>query len=573
MPLPVPGDPADLLAAHLPAPLRAAIEARYWAPIGEAAAFEHFIDDPALHAAPERHPALFSDHGVVHVRDIAASAQAIAAPLHGLLLPARGADGVHAVEGLAVLLAYFHDIGMVEPTAEGRRVHPQFAAQTVLGAGFDDLAEALWQADAGRLRSRLVPLARHQPLAPPPAWIAREVLALALAHSKSAVPVALLDDPVRLRRLMQRACFTDLAHQRHTRLADGAGRALEAPSPLVARYADVDRDAFAWLDSADAGWRAFAAEVVDAVRVLRAADALRQRGTTLRTSAGYEICTDRRTGEAVVGLRTRDERQALLLRFENPISAAEANLRAVTLTPEGGLAVECWRGRFEAAGARERLLAVTADVVADIEADALASFTHPLAPPPAARRIVLSSPADDAGFAGALAAQIAQRHPALAARVDLAPQAPALPPAALPAWAAGARPLTIDAAARDALFERLAQHGLNVGAIDRERALQGTRRLTVGAGTVLIEPGDRAGFVVVPLGEGLTLQPQGGYAARALQPWQPLGVTGVVRDGERNARVQAAVAVDVLVIDAAHYLADWFRPYDLAALRARTAAA
>ena len=53
------------LSDCLPDSLRLALEARYWAPIGDAARIEAVINDPALQADPARHPALFSDHGVV----------------------------------------------------------------------------------------------------------------------------------------------------------------------------------------------------------------------------------------------------------------------------------------------------------------------------------------------------------------------------------------------------------------------------------------------------------------------------------------------------------------------------
>lgn len=543
----------DPLDDFLPAPLRHTIEARYWAPIGAAATVERFIDDPALHAAPDRHPALFSDHGVVHVRDVAGSAAALAARLHGTLLPPRPAPARHFVQGLAVLLAYFHDIGMAESSAAGRRVHAQFAAQTVLGPDFDDLAAALWQADAAGLRSRLQGL----PLALDPAWTAREVMALALAHSKTAVPAPLLDDRARLRQRLQRACFTDLAAQA------ALGRDATAPGALRARYRDPEAESFAWLDDPRPALQALAGEVIDAVRVLRAADALRQRGTTLRTSAGYEVCTDRATGEAVVGLRTQDERRTLLLRFHNPISAAEANIRVTAITDDGALAVEFYRGRFAGAGVRAALLAVTADVVADIEADALGSFGAA-----AGRPVRLVAPADDARFADELARLLVQRHPRLAGRTEVEAAAVPATPEPVPGWIAERR---LDRPPPDAgtLFERLAAHGLNVDAIDRRAALAGTRCIDVQAGTRLIEPGSTATFVIVPLAPGLLLQPMGGYAAQPLHPWIPLGVTGVARGGERNAGVVADGDVPVLLVDGEHYLAEWFRPYDLDGLRAR----
>lgn len=540
--------PEGALDDAVPAALRERVEQRYWAPIGDAAALERFIDDPALHAAPDRHPALFSDHGVVHVRDIAASAASLAARAHGVLLPARDEPTRQFVRRLAVLLAYFHDIGMVDPTPAGRRVHPQFAAQTVLGAGFDELAHALWHADAGGLRSRLASL----PGDPRP--VAREAMALALAHSKSAVPAPVLDDPAALRALMQRACLTDL------QALMGGG---DAPSAVAARYAATGSEPFAWLVDAQPAWQAFTAEVIDAVRILRAADALRQRGTTLRTSAGYEICTDRETGEAVVGLRTADQRQHLLLRFHNPISAAEANIRSTMLADDGSLCVEFWRGSFVRDGVRDALLAVTADVIADIEADALGSFAG------GSRQVRLAAPDDDPHFADEVAVQLAARHARLAGRLHVVPAEPEAPCETEAAWAGAGHVLEADEAAHDAIFERLAAHGLNVDAIDRRAALAGTRRVRVEAGRTVIEPGSRATFVVVPLEPGLELQPTGGWPAQPLHPWIPLGVTGVVRGGERNAGVVARQAVDLLLIGGEHYVAAWFRPYDLAALRAR----
>lgn len=567
---PPPPEVSRILDEHLPPVLRQRLEQRYWAPIGEAAMVERFIDDPALRAAPDRHPALFSDHGVVHVRDIAAGAALLAQRLHGSLLPPRDDAGCQAVQGLASLLAWFHDIGMVDPTAAGRRVHPQFAAQTVLGADFDALALDLWQADAGGLRTRLRALAAEVPEAMLPLrLLAREVMALSLCHSKSAVPAAWLDDRAKLRQAMQRACFTTLQAQQGGPLAAMAaqGRDRTAPSALLQRYADADAQAFAWLTDPRPALRRFADEVIDAVRVLRAADALRQRGTTLRTSAGYEVCTDRATGEAVMGLRTADQRCSLLLRFHNPISAAEANLHATQIDERGQLRVEFYRGSFSDAAVRRQMLDGTAIVIADIEADALASFAADAPVPPAGRCIELVATADDERFAGEVAEHVAARHPALANRLRVVAGEPTPVAAGEPDWtrSPGVRALPLPHV--DDLFEPLARHGLNVAAIDRDAALRGTQRWRVPRGTSLLQPGGLASFVVVPLGPGLVLQPMGGYPAQPLHAWIPLGVTGVVRGGRRNAGVQADDEVDVLLIEAGHYLAEWFRPYDIDGLR------
>lgn len=88
-----------------------------------------------------------------------------------------------------------------------------------------------------------------------------------------------------------------------------------------------------------------------------------------------------------------------------------------------------------------------------------------------------------------------------------------------------------------------------MAAIDRHAALRGTRRLHVPRGTV-------------PLGPCLVLQPAGGYPPQPPHACIPLGVTGVV-SGERNAAIVAEQALEVLLIEADHYLAAWFRPYGL----------
>ena len=167
-----------------------------------------------------------------------------------------------------MLMAYLHDIGMVAATSAGRRVHPQYAAETALGAGFDDLADQLWSTDAAGLRSRIeaVGLATE---AIPGDLVLREVLALSLCHSKSAVPAHLLDDPVALRALMIRGSFTSLDRQSteprdalRTSAFDGID-----PVPFTTGYGDVNSEAFGWLVDTRPATRQFVDDVIDAIRV------------------------------------------------------------------------------------------------------------------------------------------------------------------------------------------------------------------------------------------------------------------------------------------------------------------
>ena len=135
----------------------------------------------------------------------------------------------------------------------------------------------------------------------------REVLALSLCHSKSAVPAHLLDDPAALRALMLRGAFTDLDRQTaEPRDAPADGDVRRRSLPRRSWRATAMSPARPSRGSSTLVQRPVSSSPmsIDAIRVLRAADALRQRGTTQRTSAGYEICVDRRSGLAVMALRS-----------------------------------------------------------------------------------------------------------------------------------------------------------------------------------------------------------------------------------------------------------------------------
>ena len=93
--------------------------------------------------APVDHPALFADHGVVHVRDIAANAVGLAETANGLLLAGRPADRQRFLAGVAVLTVYLHDIGMVDATPIGRSVHALVAAQLPYSASADDVVDRI----------------------------------------------------------------------------------------------------------------------------------------------------------------------------------------------------------------------------------------------------------------------------------------------------------------------------------------------------------------------------------------------------------------------------------------------
>jgi hypothetical protein len=108
-------DPAPAaIDRHLTAELRSALEERFWRPMVEGSTLEALRDDHALGRGSNGHPALFADHGIVHARDVAAGVVDLAATVDGILLPRRPADRCEFVVGLAVIIAYVHDVGMFD---------------------------------------------------------------------------------------------------------------------------------------------------------------------------------------------------------------------------------------------------------------------------------------------------------------------------------------------------------------------------------------------------------------------------------------------------------------------------
>jgi hypothetical protein len=94
---------------HLAAELRSVLEERFWRPMVEGSTLKALRDDHALGRASDGHPALFSDHGLVHVRDVAAGVVELAETVDGILLPRRPVERREFVVGPAVIIAYVHD--------------------------------------------------------------------------------------------------------------------------------------------------------------------------------------------------------------------------------------------------------------------------------------------------------------------------------------------------------------------------------------------------------------------------------------------------------------------------------
>jgi hypothetical protein len=609
----------EQLDRYAPAYVRVWIEETYYARINAQAQLEAALADPAFYADPAAHLALFSDHGVVHVRDVAQQLLHVLDYAHGTLIARREPERLDGfMKSYGVLVAYLHDIGMIDFRPFGRAMHPEFASQALFDPAFDQIVDAIWQSDCGGIASRLRVLASAGALAQSPRLVLRELLALANCHSKSKLPAAILNDARLLREHMQQTIAQELqvlyhryraeraraalakAHQAERSPAEAAElsdalchaeAALAAVDPtgklaaarrasLRRYYADFRRDSFHWLLAEDSGLRALAADVVDTLRVLRCADALRQRGALLKTSGGYEIFVDQTSADVLFALR-RGAEQLLLATLPVPIAAGEANVAGSTLDGEGNLRITFHRGAFTRPEVVQRAASYAAYAVNDIQADVLDSFQPPAAgasgaqaAQPAYRlQIVLEEVEDNPAFAGIVREQLYALNPQLRGRVRIVcrnrPDKQAAEPSLEDARYAAASRLTWSRAEQRTAVARLARGGHAMAAVELDTAFDQVRLIRLSAGETLVEAGATAHYVYVPLGEGLMIEPLGGYPPFAAPPWLPVGSTGVIRGAQRNASIYATCDLSLLMIPQAVYLNAWHRPYQQAELVAR----
>ncbi len=590
------------LDRYLPEKLRAIIERNYYAPVGAQARLDEVAHNPEFLADPLNHVAIFSDHSVVHVRDVATTILQVIDTINGVLIPQRGSRRLDFMRGYGVILAYNHDIGMRDFSAFGRSMHPEFAAQEVFSPAFDELVEAIWEENCGNLAWRLVSLKQLGLIDAPLQRVLRELMAMAVGHSKSKVPLLALNEAQTLRQTMIASVSLDLRylyHQQQLAKARGrleaARRAESAPeqlAPLVAKadklageleqyveaggplcnehvaswYGDVAVEAFRWLDVRQPELRELVDDVVDTIRALRVADALRQRGTTLKTSAGYPIIVDQQTAGAVFALQ-KDTGELFLLESFDPITAGEANIASTELTAGGDLRVAFARGAFaqpEVVGQAAHNVAILVD---DIQRDILDTFQLPLDSGPVLKasqqiRILIEGTDDNLEFADTVLAALGALNPGAAGRSRVVPSLRTMDPAERERYLK-AEELDWPLERRQRALLRLAQSGHQTGQIDPEAAFGDVRLGRLREGETLLAAGAPPAFVYIPMDEGLLSTPLGGYQAFAVRPWIPVGNTRVIRGATQEATVVAQRELALLIIPKEIYLKHWHATYSV----------
>ncbi len=563
----------------LPDLLTRTIEKAYYAKIQDQARFSRLKHDPHFWSGVFQHPAIFSDHGITHVRDVAARVELVLATVHGLFIAKRSTARYAFMQAYGLLLAYVHDIGMVDFSPFGRKMHPEFAAQEVFRSSFDPLIAEVWRCDPGALCSRLERLFQrsHEKNR---YLLLRELLAMALGHSKSKVPAAMLNDLPRLHERMVAGLWQPLREPVPAGSAQPfpAASASESGSDHRRRLAGFGlnrpEESFRWLLRRDPAGRALVADVIDTIRVLRCADALRQRGTTLKTSGGYEIFIDQTTGRAIFALRDEFER-LFMLELSSSHAIGEANLAASELERQGNLRFAFHRGSFFLDEGVDLAAAGAVQIIRDIYEDAIESFFRP----PGEKReaglksagdmeILIEETEDNLDFSPRIASMLAARFPDLTGRIKVVPSLEQVSERERDYYLAGKTPEWSPEKWKACLVN-LAAGGHPVDRMDLEKAFNGVRQIEVDPGQVLIEAGEQAAFVYIPLDARVEVIPLGGYKQFEIKPWMPLGVTGVVRGAMRNGTVRTQARTTLLMIPRSKYLKHWHITFSPEELRRR----
>ncbi len=593
---------SDNPSRYLPQKIRTQIEQNYYARVNFQAELDYVARNEDFLADPLKHVALYSDHGVVHARDVAQNIIDVLEIANGVLIPKRDPHWLEFMKGYGVMLAFNHDIGMMDFSAFGRAMHAEFATQAVFSPVYDEILDIIWTENCGNVAWRLINLVKQNILNQDPKLILRELLSMSVGHSKSKVPIESLNDLKLLRGVMLTSVSTDLRHlyyeQKINKVRNKLAKAQQAGKDpatiqklaqqlaqaethqkdflaqktnpvnenIYTYYTDFKKQAFSWLLSDHPAVIELINDVTDTVRALRVADALRQRGTTLKTSGGYQIFIDQNTAKALISFQ-KGSGELLLLETDEPLSIGEANMASSELTPEGDLRVSFHRGAFLSKETIQLAAFSAATVIDDIQRDTIQSFLRSAGTSDGLKtsaeiQILIEETDDNLAFADIILENLKEINPQLGRRSRIVPSLKHISSGERERYL-HARKLDWSLEKRKRILARVAQSGHKITEIDPEKAFTDVRLSKLKDGETLIETGAPPGFVYVPMGSGLLSTPLGGYQAQSVTPWIPLGNTRVIRGDVQEATITAENDLDLLMIPKEIYLKFWHDAYQI----------
>ncbi len=310
-------------------------------------------------------------------------------------------------------------------------MHPEFAAQAVFDGSLEHAIVSMWEGDSGVIPQRIRLLCRQGVLRRDPQVIFRELLSMTVGHSKSKVPVELLNHPAAFRAQMQ----TTLGHNlRDLYRRQSVARGLpvdqdlqidESPPAYLDRYyTDFAGEAFDWMTSASVEAQDLLGDVTDTLRALRCADALRQRGTVQKTSGGNEVFASPQTGNALISLLLED--RLYLLEIPDELkSAGESNIAGSELNLDGDLRLSFHRGAYDNPAALAFSVRAVAIIIDDMLRDVVVSFQRDRELDSLKRssemQIFLERTDDNPDFVELVQAELGRLNPGIRAQLQIAP--------------------------------------------------------------------------------------------------------------------------------------------------------
>jgi hypothetical protein len=572
---------------------RLSIEKNYYEKINTQAQISQTIKDPLFVNHPLEHISFTNDHGIVHVRDIAVRVLTLIDELNGIHFPKRNAARLEFMKGLGVILAYIHDLGMAEVKNVEEDYHEVIASQTVFQPGFEDNLSLLWEENSGNVAWRITKLAIKKSLPHNSKTVLREILSLCGLHTKKICPITTLNEPLELRKVIQEVIAYPISYQilqqkyndaenqlRAARAAESNNKQTYEQQKITAEknlndfgkpavnsfldifYSDIWKDSFQWLVSDNTEVCELRDDVIDTLRVLRAANASRQRGAKLRATGDHQIFLDHQTAKAVFAVNTHQK--MLLLESQNTLLAGEVNLSSTEFTQAGDLRISFYRGTFGDDTAIKRAVFNAAIAINEVQDDMIGSFQHKtgadFTKQFAVSYILLENCDDNPEFSTLVKEQLIILNPELKESIRIVPSLQNATEQERNRYLSSAE-LKWDLKTENEMLENIANSGHKIIAMKANEAFSHVKCAEIPAGEVLVQAGSPASFVYIPIAEGLVGYPLGGYAPFHVNAFIPLGNVGVIRGDTRNSTIIAEKTVKVLMIPKEVYLKHWHNTY------------
>lgn len=554
----------NIINAVIPQYICDLINKKYYNKIPQEVDFAHAIHSKSFLENAENDIALFSDHGLHHIKNVAGQIPGILRCVHGIHIPKRNNVRLAFMHSYGIILGFIHDIGMSDVSLFGRAMHGEFVAQEVFKPQFSPIFKYMWNENVGNIPWYLVNLHQKGILEQDPKVVFRELLSLAVCHRKQLVSVDVLNNGNDLREKMQYFIVNSLQSQYDHIKKTPISKIVESPSADMQKYLNrfyenFQEQSFSWLLSGNKVINKLIVDVVDTLRVLRCADALRQRGTELKTSAQFQIFISQFTANAIYALTSKDGR-IYFLEVDKSKNSGEANVANMYFTNEGDLRFAFHRGFFHGEKATERAINCLQELILQLDSDIANTFNRNDKQANRRPKLLLESTEDFPDFIDSLVKKILVIKPELTGFVEIVPSLKLATQIEYNNYI-NAHFINWNVKEKRAFLQKVAASGQKTKQIDLDKAFQHAKIIKIKVGETLFEAKTTAGFVYFPFSSGLEGQPTGYYSPFQVAAYTPLGNTGAIRGDIRNATIRAKRDVKLLMIPKDEYLHYWYATY------------